>query len=202
MTKMIKFNFNEGNYDLEKIPNLLREKLELKEGESREIERKYLIKKEITKDLLNNDDFYLSEYIIVEQSYLSIDPEIRIMKKFYPNIDKAKYYLTYKSDGKMSREELECQIFDNDYVFLKNKLTKTSSIYKEVAIFSKYDEVMGLDYEISNVNFGDIYIMEIEFASEIEAKAFKIPEIINEYIIKEVTYDDDFKMKNYWNRKY
>ena len=153
-----------------------------------EIERKWLLK-----------EFphvpYNGQYI-VHQSYVvaTKDAELRIRScatmfgKF-----KSPYKLTYKNDGDLSRIENEIEINLDQYIKLKNCIPQEYEAIKKV--FQTY-EWGDRTVEVSFVD-GKWYYAEVEFDSEEEALAYEFP--WPDLIIKEVTYNKEYKMKNYWN---
>jgi CYTH domain-containing protein len=151
----------------------------------KEIERKFLIKE--FPDLEPLCEAH------VEQSYISIDPEIRIRKR--NNKNRISYYISIKSDGQLSREETEFPISEEFYNASKIILDKPT-IKKEYKTYC-LDDVLVL--ECSHVDKGtenEFFYAEIEFESEEKANAFIPPSFLGE----EVTYNSKYKMKNYWRR--
>jgi len=148
---------------------------------SKEIERKWLMN-----GFPEDDSLELINEAIVFQSYLSIDPEIRIKKV----VSKEPTYfdIAKKSNGTLVREELEKDITSEMYRILSS-LTDGESIVK---VYKKYRMK---DDHILECSFVDdtFYYAEIEFASEDEANSFVFP-----YDCKEVTDRSEYKMKNYW----
>lgn len=156
----------------------------------KEIERKFLINT-LPTDLKEVDR--LEMY----QAYLSVKPEIRVrsVKSLVFANKGVEYYLAFKSDGTLTREEVEMNIDSDGYDNL-SAMIPYSSIYK---ILYKYALPGGLILECADVDrHRDSHFMyaEIEFPDEKAAKAF-FPSF---KYIKEVTYDKSYKMKNYWNR--
>lgn len=149
---------------------------------SKEIERKFLIKK-----LPNLNDKQYKEYI--EQYYLSKNPEIRIRKKIR-EIDiknKVTYYMTIKSEGNLVRDELEFQIYPSVFNQLKaqandNRIIKT----RYYLPCGKY--TVNLDVYHSIV----LLTVEVEFRDIEEANSFNPPDWFGE----EVTNDKRYKNKN------
>lgn len=196
------FNFNLNPIDISEIPQILKEKANNLGLNTKEIERKWIINADILRYLMKDDKFLLSDYRIITQGYLSIEPEIRIRRDFYPNINITKYFLSYKSSGTLSRDEYEVEINKDDYMYLygildARKNMESQLIYKEYYNY-KMEELWGIEFEISNVDNNELTYLEIEFKNEEAANNFKIPDALNEFIIKEVTNDASYKMKNYW----
>lgn len=126
-----------------------------------EIERKFLIH-----SLPVNYQQY--PFHKIEQGYLSIDPVIRARK------EDDEYYLTYKSRGLLSREEVNLPLTKESYEHLKKKsdgflITKTRYLIPYLNHFT-----IELDI-FEGVNSG-LIIAEVEFSSEEEAMAFQIPD--------------------------
>ena len=143
-----------------------------------EIERKWLI-----------DSFPVGmtpcEEKITYSWYVSVSPVVRLRES------KGRYILTLKGEGHLSREEIEGEISD---VFAKEiiRFTGKEPIVKTMKIYDLSD---GLKLECSAVDDKFMYA-EIEFESEEAANAFVPPSFLG----KEVTYDPQMKMNNYWER--
>ncbi len=148
---------------------------------SKEIERKWLMN-----GFPEDDSLELIKEAIVFQSYLSIDPEIRIKKV----VSKEPTYfdIAKKSNGTLVREELEKDITSEMYRILSS-LTDGESIVK---VYKKYRMKDGHVLECSFVD-DTFYYAEIEFDSEDEANSFIFP-----FTGTEVTDRSEYKMKKYW----
>ena len=152
-----------------------------------EIERKFLI------DGFPSGLEILSE-VEIEQGYISFSPEVRIRKALDKNTGKEKCRLTIKGDGDLTREEIETEIsrefYDQAVHFLNVKM-----IQKD---YKKY-KLGEWKLEVALVDAGEdweFYYAEIEFPTEQEANDFVVPEFLG----KEITFDEEYKMKNYWKR--
>ena len=138
-------------------------------------------------------------YKDMEQSYLSLEPEVRLRKEtlksiFEPDIT---YWITIKGNGDLTREEINKQITKEEYEALKRigNITEDKVIRKihwETYIGKYKLELNIVDKGTEN----EFCYGEIEFASEEEALAFEPLD----WFGKEVTYDNSYKMKNYWKR--
>lgn len=122
-----------------------------------EIERKYLIHK-----LPENLDSYPCRKI--EQAYLCTDPVVRIRKQ------DDSYYLTYKGQGLMIREEYNLPLNQTSYEHLKEKadgiiLSKTRYLIPLTATLTIELDVFDSPYE-------NLWLAEVEFFSEEEANSF------------------------------
>ncbi|MEM1485459.1 CYTH domain-containing protein [Oscillospiraceae bacterium PP1C4] len=153
-----------------------------------EIERKFLISS------FPNLHLQEIEKALVKQGYLSIDPEVRIRSK--KTSDSIEYVLCVKGDGTLSREEVECNISEDAFQRLEQMLDKPL-ISKD---YRKYKLPGGLFLECNRVDAGtpsEFMYAEVEFSSVEQANAFIPPS----YLEKEVTEDNQCKMKNYWKNK-
>ncbi len=152
-----------------------------------EIERKFLM-----------DGFPFGLDIIsevdIEQGYVSIDPEVRIRKAVDKKTGKAEFRLTIKGDGELTRTEIETDIEEGFYYDMVDFLGVTM-ITKD---YKKY-KLGEWRLEVSCVDAGtgrEFYYGEIEFPTEADARAFDPPK----YLGREITFSEDYKMKNYWKR--
>ena len=142
-----------------------------------EIERKFLLNSlPCVKALLGRE---------IEQGYISRDPEIRIRRKG------DKYYITFKGQGDLSRAETEISISADEYAQLCGFVTSCRVIKK-----ARYELALenGLVAELDEYHdaLEGFYAVEVEFASEEEAKAF-VPPV---WFGRELTYEDRVKNMN------
>jgi len=150
-----------------------------------EIERKFLIN--------TFPDLPIEQELEVYQYYLITDPiEVRLRKINSDNL--TNYKMTFKSKGKLSRQEYEINISEIVYNDLLSFINKTP-IHK---IIKKYKLNNGLILECNLVDNEFMYA-EIEFKNENLANQFNIKSI--PILLKDITYNDFYKMKNYWKRK-
>lgn len=154
-----------------------------------EIERKFLLEK--------FPPIPTYEEYEVTQGYISIDPEVRIRKKvtltgqFKGHVDCK---LAVKGDGLLEREEIETVISEEVFERLKNFIGKPmiQKIYRRYQLDDKVLECSAVDLSLSSA----FIYAEVEFESKQDAQAFQWP--FQDGV--EVTYDQDFKMKRYWER--
>lgn len=151
-------------------------------SDDKEIERKWLIKKEDIPYNLTGENVYVYE---IKQTYISFSPEMRV--RDYNNGESYEFTLkdNMTQDG-MIRDEINIDIDKEQYDNLVKKQEGTT-IHKTryqllvdgqlVAIDIFHDELDGLAY------------MEIEFPSEEESNNFKEPD----WVIKDVTSDVRYK---------
>lgn len=142
-----------------------------------EIERKFLLNK------LPED---LKEYPFkkINQSYISVNPVIRIRK------EDEKYILTIKGKGHISREEKEIFISAEEYENLYKK-KETKEIVKKRYL---YPLKCGLEAEIDiyEKNLSGLITAEVEFKSIEEAEEFHVPSFFGE----DVSFDPAYKNAN------
>ena len=160
-----------------------------------EIERKWLLS-----TVPDVDEYYKYD---VMQSYLSAGtPEVRIRSQLSlisplepesaePRV--PNYKMTFKSAGNLSREEIELSLTKEEYDALR-KMIDARPIHKTYYVIPIGNN---LEIEVSIVDQSWIYA-EVEFKSEEAAAAFEWP--FPECNAKEVTCEQEYKMKNYWKR--
>lgn len=156
-----------------------------------EIERKWLVKgfpQNVTPD----------EVYVIGQNYLSSgENECRIREAFAaPGFPKnmSMFKMTLKGPGEAVRRETEIELRSDQFSELAGFCDGKKPIVK---MYHKY-HVDGRTVEISRVD-DEWYYAEVEFQKydkDFVTYEFPWPEIVE----KEVTYDDSYKMKNYWNR--
>jgi len=131
------------------------------------------------------------------QRYLSIDPEVRIRKDIDRDTGKVTYEMAFKGSGGLKRKELNIPIEECYYEALSNLVEGTPLIkfYKNFEVQdNKILTFSSVDPDLSqHFMYG-----EIEFYDEGAANSY-IPDF---EFIREVTDDQDYKMKNYWLRNH
>lgn len=144
------------------------------------------------------------------QAYLSIKPEVRIRgKQTLGNPESPEcmgicctsetYMLCMKGEGDIARDELQKELTEEEFKMAMRigNLADEDFAHKE---YYRID-IDGHTLVVGTVDKGtttEFCYGEIEFASIEEANAFTPPEWFGE----EITYDDNYKMKNYWDRNY
>lgn len=154
-----------------------------------EIERKFLLSKfpHTELELLSSHE--------VEQGYLSVNPEVRIRSK-RPCKTGQEYTLVLKSDGHLSREEIEFELTAEQY----SKLRAMIPFQFITKLYQRYKLPDELVAECSVVDWGmesSFMYAEVEFNSEGQALQFEPPACFG----AEITYEEAYKMKNYWKRR-
>lgn len=152
-----------------------------------EIERKFLVSGFPT-------DLELLREVEIEQGYVSIEPEVRIHRAVDHSNGKTDYRMTLKGNGDLTRTEIKTDIAEKFY-YDAVKLLGKPMIQKDYRAYRLGDFIL----EVCHVDEGlesEFWYAEIEFSSEEEAKGF----VPMEYLGEEITYDDRYKMKNYWEK--
>lgn len=150
----------------------------------KEIERKWLLE-----SLPTIDKVELITKCEITQSYISIKPEIRLRKTLGIVSRKTHYTLTIKTDGDMTREEIELNLDSSGY----DNLTQynTGKVIRKLRYFVK---LRGTQIEI-DVYKGDLkglIVAEVEFGNEEAAKRYEAPD----WFGREVTEDSSYKNKS------
>ncbi len=152
-----------------------------------EIERKFLINGyPIGLELIKE--------VEIEQGYLSIDPEIRLHKAVDINTGKTDFRLTVKSNGDLTRTEIKTDVKESFYYDTLDLLgvNMIQKNLKEYKLGAWVLEVCHVDSGTPN----EFFYAEIEFPTEVDAKTFVPPKFLG----REITFNEDYKMKNYWKR--
>ena len=139
-----------------------------------EIERKFLC---------NKPDFDIAGFNKTDiiQYYVSTEPVIRIRKT-----DTA-FYLTVKSKGSVSRQELEMEISEKEFDNLV-KLTDKPPVSK-TRYFIPLENSLTAELDIYNGSLSGLFTVEVEFESLDDAEKFTPPE----WFGKDVSEDNRYK---------
>ena len=140
-----------------------------------EIEKKYLIK-EIP-------DLSSCRYKEVEQGYLNVNPVIRVRKS------NDKYYMTYKGEGFLEREEYNLPLTKESYEHLVKK-SDGRIITKKRYLIPYLEYTIELD--IFEGDLSGLVIAEVEFDSVEKANAFMPPEWFAEDVTKKKEYTNSY----------
>jgi CYTH domain-containing protein len=150
-----------------------------------EIERKFLLSAIPT-------EIEPYSHSIVYQLYVSVEPEVRVREKIDYTTGLRDYKIAIKGNGSLSRFEEETLVTEKFYQGVADFVDKTPIVKDYYKYFLSDNHTL----EVSVVD-GETFIYgEVEFTSEEEAEKFEWP--WPDILIKEVTYDYKYKMKNYW----
>ena len=152
-----------------------------------EIERKFTLK-----SLPENLESYPFHHI--EQAYLSVNPVVRVRK------EDDEYYLTYKGQGMMSREEHNLALNEEAYYHLRDKadgyiISKKRYLiplknpgFKEGFPTPPDDYSLTIELDVFAPPFAPLILAEVEFGSQEACEAFLPPEWFDE----DVTYRKEY----------
>lgn len=144
-----------------------------------EIERKYTIRK-----LPENLETYPCHRI--EQAYLNVNPVVRVRK------EDDEYYLTYKGQGMLAREESNLALTKEAYYHLRQKadgniISKTRYLiplkqpgFREGYPAPPRDYALTIEIDVFDPPFAPLVMAEVEFGSKEAAEAFLPPDWFDE----------------------
>ena len=141
-----------------------------------EIERKFLIKQ-----MPVGYEAFPCRHI--EQAYLCTRPVVRVRRQ------DEEYYLTYKGEGLLSREEYNLSLDQQAYYHLLDKadgriLTKTRYLLPAEGYGS-----LVIELDVFEGAYQGLMLAEVEFSSEEEAMAFIPPEWFGD----DVTFSGEYQ---------
>ena len=118
-------------------------------------------------------------YRLLEQGYLSTDPVVRVRR------EDSRFYLTYKGQGLLAREEYNLPLTEEAYRHLLQKADGII-IRKRRYLLPYRNHTIELD--IFEKPYEGLVIAEVEFPTEEESISFQPPSWFGE----EVTYDSRY----------
>ena len=138
-----------------------------------EIERKYLVS-----GIPDNIDSYPCR--LIEQGYLNTSPVVRVRR------DNNDYYLTYKGNGMMAREEYNLPLTEAAYLHLKPKadgivLSKTRYLIPE-------KQGLTIELDVFHDDYEGLLLAEVEFDSEEKANSYNPPAWFGEDVTYSTAY--------------
>ena len=142
-----------------------------------EIERKYLVK-----EIPVNLDQYESKKIA--QGYLCTEPVVRIRRS---NND---YYMTYKGDGLMAREEYNLPLTEEAYTHLRPKID--GLLIAKTRYLNPLNDKLTAELDIFEEDLKGLIIVEVEFDSVEEANAFSAPDWFGEDVTNSGKYHNSY----------
>lgn len=154
----------------------------------KEIEKKYLYSR------IPVNELEFIQHTVVYRKYLSTNPEVRISCRVFDD-GKERYHLNVKNALKWERDEVKVALTEEEYEDL-SKIVDAESIIMDV-----------YDFRLDNnhiIGFKKIRNMQVEFA-EIEFQSnddyINLKEYINkiDFLYRDVTYIDEYYMRNIWN---
>ena len=142
-----------------------------------EIERKYLVRK-----LPENLEQYNKKKIA--QGYLCTEPVVRIRRS---NDD---YYMTYKGDGLMVREEYNLPLTQEAYEHLRPKID--GLLIAKTRYLSPLDNKLTAELDVFEEDLNGLVIVEVEFNTVEEANAFHAPDWFGEDVTNSGKYHNSY----------
>lgn len=142
-----------------------------------EIERKYLVR-----ELPANLEQYESKKIA--QGYLCTEPVVRIRRS---NDD---YYMTYKGDGLMVREEYNLPLTREAYEHLRPKID--GLLIAKTRYLIPLDDKLTAELDIFEEDLTGLVIVEVEFESVEEANTFTAPDWFGEDVTNSGKYHNSY----------
>lgn len=142
-----------------------------------EIERKYLI--DTVPDNLEQYPFHC-----IEQGYLNTNPVVRVRRQ------DDSYYLTYKGQGMLVREEYNLPLNKESYDHLICKADGNIITKKRYCI--PYEEKYTIELDIFEGKFAGLILAEVEFETEEDSRTFSKPAWFGE----DVTFDSRYHNSN------
>lgn len=145
-----------------------------------EIEKKYLLKE------LPDLDAYSCHKI--EQAYLCTNPVVRVRR------EDENYYMTYKGQGMLVREEYNLPLNADAYAHLKEK-ADGNVISKTRYLVPLEKDSLVAEVDVFEAPFAPLIMVEVEFESEEQANAFKAPEWFGEEVTLDGRYHNSYMSK-------
>lgn len=142
-----------------------------------EIERKYLVRK-----LPENLEQYNKKKIA--QGYLCTEPVVRIRRS---NDD---YYMTYKGDGLMVREEYNLPLTQEAYEHLRPKID--GLLIAKTRYLIPLDGKLTAELDVFEEDLSGLTIVEVEFDSIEEANTFTAPDWFGEDVTNSGKYHNSY----------
>ena len=142
-----------------------------------EIERKYLVRK-----LPENLEQYNKKKIA--QGYLCTEPVVRIRRS---NND---YYMTYKGDGLMVREEYNLPLTQEAYEHLRPQLG--GLLIAKTRYLIPLDGKLTAELDVFEEDLNGLVIVEVEFNTVEEANAFHAPDWFGEDVTNSGKYHNSY----------
>ena len=142
-----------------------------------EIERKYLVRR-------LPDDLSKYEAKKIAQGYLCTDPVVRIRRS------NDNYYMTYKGDGLMVREEYNLPLTREAYEHLLPKLD--GLLIAKTRYLIPLTDRLTAELDVFEGVLSALTLVEVEFDSVEEANAFVPPEWFGEDVTESGKYHNSY----------
>ena len=142
-----------------------------------EIERKYLVRR-------LPDDLSKYEAKKIAQGYLCTDPVVRIRRS------NDNYYMTYKGDGLMVREEYNLPLTREAYEHLLPKID--GLLIAKTRYLIPLTDRLTAELDVFEGVLSALTLVEVEFDSVEEANAFVPPEWFGEAVTESGKYHNSY----------
>ena len=142
-----------------------------------EIERKYLVRR-------LPDDLSKYEAKKIAQGYLCTDPVVRIRRS------NDNYYMTYKGDGLMVREEYNLPLTREAYEHLRPKID--GLLIAKTRYLIPLTDRLTAELDVFEGVLSALTLVEVEFDSVEEANAFVPPEWFGEDVTESGKYHNSY----------
>lgn len=142
-----------------------------------EIERKYLVRR-------LPDDLSKYEAKKIAQGYLCTDPVVRIRRS------NDNYYMTYKGDGLMVREEYNLPLTREAYEHLLPKID--GLLIAKTRYLIPLTDQLTAELDVFEGVLSALTLVEVEFDSVEEANAFVPPEWFGEDVTESGKYHNSY----------
>ena len=151
----------------------------------KEIERKYLLNRSILEFL----DKTSTTHKKITQFYTKATPKKSLRFRKYG----SQYYKCTKYGTGGVREEIEIEV--SKKVYKKNLKKRIGRSIKKIRYLFNLDSYE-YSVDVYKKQFGNLYVMEVEFESIAAYENFVLPSTLKIYVEKEVTEDEAYKNKN------
>lgn len=142
----------------------------------------------------------MTEEFAMRQGYISVRPTVRIREEARTGGDTA-YILCFKSEGGLTREEIETPIDRPLFDALEQRIIGKPLIQKVRRGYALPD---GLTLEVNHVDAGqpgEFFYAEVEYATEAQARAWQPASAgLAAYLDDEVTDQPGQSMGAYWEQ--
>ncbi|CAM4224597.1 CYTH domain-containing protein [Paenibacillus macerans] len=155
-----------------------------------EIERKFLLP-EYPEELIRTGELIIRSEQEIDQTYLALheDQELRVRKIRDAASGNVTFTHTFKKGFGLSREEVEVSISEGLY-------EQITGIHRAIPLTKRRvtAEWNGIVLEIDRYDQIDLMVLEVEFASETEAREFQPPQ----WFGPDISTDKRYSNKKVW----
>lgn len=145
---------------------------------------------EIEKKFLLREMPSLEQYPFhcIEQAYLCTEPVVRVRR------EDDHYYMTYKGQGMMAREEYNLPLTKESYEHLVKK-ADGNVIRKRRYLIPLRQDGLTAEVDVFEEPFEKLILAEVEFSSEEQAKEFVPPSWFGEDVTFDGRYHNSYMSK-------